>query len=407
MAMSAIIELIVFLLYIGVGPIMWTIYGWGMFKGRARMMLIRTPRDPAPLDPPHVSILIPAKDEGERIRACLQSALEQDYPNFDVVAVNDRSADETGAVMDEMAAANPKLKIVHIPPGSLPDGWTGKNNALHNGVQQANGSWLLFVDSDVILQPDALSATLGMAHRKRFDLVSLIPRMEWHTFWEGMLVPLASSAIGAAHAMALTNAASSKIAFGNGQYMLIRREAYVAAGGHEAVRDKFCEDMVMAKRFKELGFKPRVAWGTDLIAVRMYDSLQKILRGWSRIFFAASDGRPWRTIFSLLFVVFCCYSAYPALAWGIYRLFVPGNSALTGFDWLVVSLLHLGVMTFQIGVMYRWQVTPWKYALLFPLGGLFLIYIFASALKMCMTRRVEWRGTSYSRNIAAAPRAGT
>ncbi len=116
-----------------------------------------------PSPPPRVTILVPAKDEGERIRDCLASALGQDYPNFGVVAVDDRSTDRTGAIMEEMAAGDSRLKVVHIREGELPEGWTGKNNALRRAVAQADGEWLLFFDSDVVLETDALRATLSAA----------------------------------------------------------------------------------------------------------------------------------------------------------------------------------------------------------------------------------------------------
>src|SRR5262245_7875446 len=134
-------EYILFILYCLLGPTAWVVLGCLMVPGRHRMWLLRR-ITPLPEVHPRVSILIPAKDEGERIRACIQSALDQQYDNFSVIVIDDRSTDRTGAVMDEMAAANPKLRVVHIAEGALPEGWTGKCNALHSSVKHADGEWL-------------------------------------------------------------------------------------------------------------------------------------------------------------------------------------------------------------------------------------------------------------------------
>jgi cellulose synthase/poly-beta-1,6-N-acetylglucosamine synthase-like glycosyltransferase len=122
------VENCLFALYLLAGPVIWLLYAYGSFAGVAKMRLLDKPR-PKPNPPPMCSILIPAKDEEARIAACIQSALDQDYPNFELIAVDDRSVDRTGAVMDEIAARDPRLKVLHIQPGSLGPGWTGKEMA--------------------------------------------------------------------------------------------------------------------------------------------------------------------------------------------------------------------------------------------------------------------------------------
>lgn len=390
-------EYLLYALYFLVGPAAWGLYAIGMYQAQKRMFLIKEPQESLP-EPPRVSILIPAKDEGERIRDCLATALGQNYPNFNVIAIDDRSTDRTGVVMDEMAAANPKLKVVHIQEGSLPPGWTGKNNALANGVQNADSDWLLFVDSDVLLEPMALSATVSVCVKKRFDLISLIPKMETHTLWEGLLIPLCAATAAAVHAAALTNTNSVNTAFANGQFMLIRREAYESIGGHASVKDNYCEDMGLARLLKRNGFRPRVSWGTNLCQVRMYDSFPKILRGWSRIFMAAAVGRPWKSLAAMLFILVCCYSVYPAFAWGVYRFIYPID-VFKGWGWMLTAAGHFTLMTVQIGLMYKWMLNPRRYALLFPVSGAILLYILARAVWMCITKKVEWRGTSYSHRM--------
>ena len=394
-------EYVLFLAYLALGPLAWLAYGFIAYAGRRRMLLLKRPVDALPADPPRVTILIPAKDEGERIRSCIGSALAQDYPNFNVIAIDDRSTDNTGAVMDDMAAKDANLKAFHntvAPPG----GWTGKNNALHTAAAEAKGNWLLFVDSDVVLEPDALSASMAVLLRKKFDMISLLPKLESHSIWESLLVPLAGAAASSMYLIALTNTQQTKTAFANGQFLMISRAAYDAIGRHEVVRDRYCEDVEIARLVKEKGMRPRVSWGNEFCAVRMYSSLGAIFRGWSRIYYAARVGSPWRVLAAALFVILCGFSAYAALAWGAYRLFgQPAAHWPGGATWLVAGGVHFAVLTAAVATLYHWSGNPRRNALLFPLGGSMLLGIFARALHMCVTKKVEWRGTAYSHTMAA------
>jgi glycosyltransferase involved in cell wall biosynthesis len=398
-------ELTLFLLYLLVGVGAWTVYGMAMFAGRRRMLLLHRPPIPyenAPPVPPRVTIMIPAKDEGERIRACIESALAQDYPHFDVITIDDRSTDNTGAVMDELAAKYPdRLRVIHITKPPAP-GWTGKNNALHTAAGEAAGAWLLFVDSDVVLERDALSASMAVLLRKKFDMISLLPKLESHSVWESLLVPLAGAAASSMYMIALTNTQQSSTAFANGQFLMISRAAYDAIGRHEVVRDRYCEDVEIARLVKEKGMRPRVSWGNDFCAVRMYSSLPAIFRGWSRIYYAARVGSPWRVLAAAAFVIVCGFSAYAALGWGLYRLGDPTGNWPGPLAWLITAGAHLAVMTFLLATLYAWSGNPRRNALLFPIAGSMLLGIFARALKMCVTKKVEWRGTAYSHTMATS-----
>jgi glycosyltransferase involved in cell wall biosynthesis len=399
---SQVTELAIYIVYVLLGPATWVGFGYILWAGRERMKLVRRPPPALTRTPPRVTILIPAKDEGERIRDCILSALNQDYSDFSVIAINDRSTDCTGAVMDELAAQHPGLRVVHIQNDALPHGWTGKCNALHTAVHDADGEWLLFVDSDVVLAPDALSATVSRCVRHGYDLLSLLPKLESHSFWESLLVPLGGTAVSAMYLVALTNKDYlPQTAFANGQYLFIRRSVYDAVGGHATVHDRFCEDVEMARIVKKAGHKTRISWGAEFAAVRMYSSLSGIFKGWGRNFFAGSVGRPWRILLAIFFVIFCCLSVYPALGWSFYRLFQPGEWGLwQAAGWFAASLTHFGLLTGFLAAMYRWVGNPGTNALYFPLGGIMLLAIFCKSLRMCMTGRVEWRGTRYTHRMA-------
>jgi glycosyltransferase involved in cell wall biosynthesis len=396
---AGIAENVLFVNYLGAGPLTWLGYGVVTYFGRAKMQLLDKPRPPL-TNPQHVTILIPAKDEGERIRACLQSALDQDYANFDVIAIDDRSKDDTGKIMDEMAAANPRLSVVHIQEGTLGPGWTGKNNALYTGVQKAQGEWLLFVDSDVILQPNAVSKSVGVSQYKRYDMLSLLPKCESHTIWEASLVPLCSAAAATMYLIALSNEDTKPVAFGNGQYMLMTRVAYDAIGGHATVKDRFCEDTEIARLVKGKGMRTRVSWGEDIAAVRMYTSLPAIIKGWSRIYYAAKVGNPKHVLLAINFVLTSCFTAYIAFIYGLVRAAHP-NGNMLDYAWVTAGGLHLALMMFFLSNMYRWSKNSAWNALLFPITAPILLWTLGKALVMCITKKVEWRGTSYSHTMAS------
>lgn len=390
------LEYVLFACYIVVGPVAWGLFGLAMIRGRARLSIFRRV---VPIETgPAVTILIPAKDEGERIRACIESALNQRYDNFNVIAINDRSTDDTGAILDEIASAHPKLRVVHIAPGALPTGWTGKCNALHSSVPHADGEWLLFVDSDVVLQPDALSTTLGAAGSREYDLLSLLPRVESGGFWEALLVPLAGTAINAMYTTALTNSDHRKPAFANGQFLLVRRSVYESVGGHQRVRDQFTEDVELARLYKSLGKRVRLGWHRNLFCVRMYSSLPGIVRGWGRNFYAVAYGSPWRTMLASVAVIVCGLSVYAAILWGLYRAAHPINR-FGGSGWFAVAAIHWSLLTACLVLIYGWSGNKKRYALLWPIGAVMLLRIFARSLVMCATGKVEWRGTNYTHRV--------
>lgn len=397
-------EAILLIAYLLLGPVAWGVYFFFMHLGRKRMHLMRRPPIEVPGELPTVSILVPAKDEGERIRRCLLSCAQQDYPKLEVIAINDRSTDNTGAVMDELAAANPRLKVLHNtePPAV---GWTGKNNALHQGMKHATGDWLLFVDSDVILERDALTIGMAVVRRKNFQLLSLLPRLETESFWESLMIPLCGGAASSLYLIALNNVGEVKgSAFANGQFMLMSRTGYDKIGGHVTVRDRYCEDVEIARLFKANGLRPRVAWGNDFCSVRMYDGLTAVIKGWSRIYYAAQNGSPWRVLAGITWLIAFTYTLIPAIAWGIYRLNHPADAVFgnVAASWLIGGGVHLAFITAAIAKLYYWSGNRAANALLFlPLGAPMLLRIFFKAILMCITKKVEWRGTAYQHKMAA------
>jgi chlorobactene glucosyltransferase len=393
------IEWILLCVYFFLGAFVWGFLGFGIINGRGKMEVLKRPSSRLPDAPPRVAVLIPAKDEAQQIETCVNSVLRQDYPNFEINVIDDRSTDGTGEILDAIAAKDSRLRVVHLKDGSLPAGWGGKSWALHNGLLQANGEWLLFVDADVQLEPDVISATIGRAVERKYDLVSLLPTFTSGTFSESLLQPLAGAATTAMFVVSWTNSDKrQKSAFANGQYLCVRRAAYDAIGGHEAIRETLSEDVALARKLKLAGFRPRLGWGDSWATVRMYQGFGAIFRGWSRNFYVGSLGKPWRILGLITFLLLSVFSVFAAAAWGWHRHQHPIGSSID-WAWLAMAGLHYFAMTAIAAVMYDWaNESPW-YAFLLPAGCLVLLAICLKSLWICRTGRVSWRGTQYTRDL--------
>lgn len=394
---------ILFGTYVALGPGAWALLHLGLALGRSRMTRLRRSRATLPEPAPSVAVLIPAKDEADGIEACVSRVLDLDYPRLDVVVVNDRSKDDTGRILDELAARQApgdlrRLRVVHIPQDGLPAGWLGKCHALYAGTRGLDSEWLLLVDSDVTVEPQALSRVLALAEQRKYDAVTLLTRLECRGFWERLILPLAAGIWAILFTISLTNEDRRKhVAYANGQFFLIRRRAYEAVGGHEAVKDQIVEDVELMKRLKAAGFKVRFFLGSELASTRMHATFRQMFHGWGRIYSGTARRKTPRLIAAMAFLLFSGLTVYPALAWGVVELL-----RWEEWRWLAASLVHAVLLTLHLLRVYYESGNRKRYALLFPLSGPVMVAILAFALRMCRTGRVNWRDTIFQQ-AAPAP----
>jgi cellulose synthase/poly-beta-1,6-N-acetylglucosamine synthase-like glycosyltransferase len=393
------------IVYVVVGPGAWLALGLAMYFAHVRMSQLHRPRkDPLPDPPPEVTVLIPAKDEGEGVRECLSRVLAMDYPSFRVIAIDDRSGDQTGAIFDELAAKHPdRLRAIHIPHDGLPPGWLGKCNALHTAAKEVTTPWILFVDSDVKVEADALSVALARAAGRGYDAVSILTRLECDGFLAQLVLPLAAASAGGMTRMSQTNEDTRKhIAFANGQFFLIRREAYENVGGHAAVRDNITEDVALMRLLKRAGSRVRLYYGQQFASTHMHTSFKQMRNGWARIFSGVCERHPWPIVAAILFVLVAGLSVYVALI---------GAFVARDIHWLGVALVHWILMNAVLTLVYAQSGNRGQLALLFPLGGTMMLALYAAAIKACFTGRIAWRGTSYTAGSASpkveSPRVGS
>jgi glycosyltransferase involved in cell wall biosynthesis len=349
---------------------------------------------------PLVSAIIPAKDEEAALGDCLASVAGQDYPNLEILVVDDRSADRTPEIAAGFAARDPRVAVVRND--RLEPGWTGKTYVLQKMADRAKGEWLWFLDADTEHRPEFLGIMMEYARRNRAEMASLLPELRCETFWEQVVQPLGGIVLMQSFPLQKVNDDRSRLAFANGQSILISRKAYDAAGGHEAVRDRFVEDIGMAYKVKSLDMPIRTVMTRGLVTCRMYSSLGQLVRGWSRILYDALDRKAWRLALRLLDPLVFCQSGHVVLLIALALLaFRPGPFAA----WLLgLSLLHHALMYAVFRLIYDASVPGSRYAHLFPVGNIVCDVILVRAIHMCLTGRVTWRGTSYGPAGSAAGR---
>jgi chlorobactene glucosyltransferase len=239
---------------------------------------------------PRVSVLVPARNEERNIETCISSLLEQDYPDFEIIVLDDHSADETLAILNRLASIDNRLQIIEGRP--IPDGWLGKHWACHQLDRAASGELILFVDADTHHTPAMLMASVSALYSEKADLVTAFPREEVVTWGERLLVPVIGFGIFTFIPILLVQKLRlAALSVTIGQFMLFRRKAYDAVGGYEAVRAEVVDDMVLGRRIISNGLEWRLLDGTHHVSCRMYRGFWEAVSGFSKSLFAVFDYR--------------------------------------------------------------------------------------------------------------------
>ncbi len=342
---------------------------------------------------PSVSMLVAAKEEEDNIEACIRSVAAQDYPNLQIVAVNDRSDDATGPILDRLAAEHPRLTVRHVT--QLREGWFGKNNAMREGVEAAEGEWLCFTDADCIqISPRSVRIAMRYALEKNADFLSVLPSHEAHSFWEKTVQPACSAVMILWFSPLIVNNPKRKTAYANGAFMLMKRSCYEAIGGHDRVRDQINEDMHMARIAKGEGQRLVVVGNHDLYSVRMYGTLSQIWRGWTRIFCGSftSLKRLWVAAGFVAFFTFLPWLSF------IFAAIADGLTAERA-DIESLKYTSLGACAAQLATMslfYAISRVGFLYGLTYPIGALLSMGTLLNAIR-CASGfgAIKWRGTTY------------
>ena len=345
--------------------------------------------DAAPIQGELVSVIVPARNEAANIETVIRSVLATTYRPMELLVVDDRSTDETAAMVERLAPRDPRLRLVRGAP--LPEGWYGKPWACLQGYREAKGELLLFTDADTTHAPALLAHAVGAARAESAGMVTVAPRQLCETFWERVVMPQIWLLLGVRyHPSTVNRARRERDVIANGQFILVTREAYEAVGTHEAVRHEVAEDLALAQAFYRAGRKMHFSFADRLMTTRMYRGLRELVEGWSKnVYLGGLRSFPAEPVFRALVPVML---AAAFLFW----LVPPAALVLTGAHGglgLAAAVATLCSVMFWMLISFGMKIPVW-YGLLYPLGALVALYI-AVRSTWRGTRRVEWRGRVY------------
>jgi chlorobactene glucosyltransferase len=323
---------------------------------------------PPAADAPLVSVIVPARNESVNISVCVASLLNSTYPDFEIVVVDDGSVDGTGDIVQILAEhAGGRLRLVEGQP--LPDGWMGKPWACWQGYQQARGELLVFTDADTRHDDVMLGHAVGALQRRGVDLVSVMPRQLMGSFWERLILPHIFTVLSMRYhnLERVSRTREPRDVIANGQFMLFRREAYEAIGGHEAQRAEVVEDQQLAQRLVASGRRMFIAHAHDVMDTRMYRSLRGIVEGWTKNLALGSTraAPPWiAPAVPWLIVLFLAVTWVLPPAMLLASLFTP--VPMVTFGWSLAA--SVAGLLFWL-VVHLWMRVPPLYAFGYPVGA--------------------------------------
>ncbi|MGD1853023.1 MAG: glycosyltransferase [Leptolyngbyaceae cyanobacterium] len=371
-----------------------------IFHRRLQASLATAPRLPlletAPVTLPTVSLIVPAYNESINITDCLDAVLASHLPNpeqLQVIVADDESTDNTAALAK--ALNDRRLEVITVPPRPTDIPWRGKNWACANAVEKATGEFVLFIDADVRLEPDAIATAVTDCQKQQADLLSCGPGIICGCLAEWLVQPVMMSCIAVGFNFEAVNDPTDKAtAFAAGPFMLFRRSAYDRIGGHRAVATETVEDVELAKRVKQSGLKLRYLLSTSLIKVRMYRSFADLWEGWTKNYYEGGGRNLGGTLYSAFALSLIFVMPWLGLVAGLWGI-AQGGSAW----WFVTGL---GVVAIGLQVYMRWAAQrvfdqPFRYWWLGWLsGGIVVAIALTSIIKTETGWGWTWRGRSLS-----------
>ena len=368
---------------------------WRVFAAAPRLKSVRPDAERPQTS---LTVVIPAFNEAGNITACVERALASDPPcaDWSVLVVDDDSTDATLDLARQAAAADSGHCSV-LQAGSRPSGerWVGKNWACTRAMEQVTSDWVLFIDADVRLQPDALRRALAQAIDEQADLFSLAPRLECGCLAEWMVQPIMASLLGLGFPMEATNDPTSDVAFAAGPFMLFSTEAYAAVGGHRRLADEVVEDLALARRIKSGGYRLRYRLGLDAVLLRMYPDLPALWEGWTKNWFLGLDRDVVRALGASAVVLQMFTVPWLILPSALLLLALQPQSAVLWTVPLALSLLALVQQALlRLWTRRRFEL-PMRHWWLMGAGGLLIGLIGPISVWRTLTGRGwTWKGRS-------------
>ena len=340
--------------------------------------------DRRPADMARVSIIVPARNEEEHIGSTLNLLLRLDYGNYEIIAIDDRSNDRTGHIMDEVAnsaAARGRLSVLHVE--ELPSGWLGKTHAMWMAGEQARGEWLLFTDADVLFKPDALRRAMAYTEVARADHLVVFPRMIMKRPGEKMMIAFFQTLFVFGHRPWKVADPNTRDHMGVGAFNCIRRGVYEAIGTYRALRMEVLDDMKLGKVVKNRGYRQRNVFAGDLVSIRWATGAMGVVRNLTKNFFAIMSFQWARTVASCIGLAFLNLGPF------------LGGWLAPGWARVPYALALCSMFLIYAGMSLR-SAVPAYYFFLHPLSTILFSYtLMRSMILTLWNDGIVWRGTKY------------
>jgi glycosyltransferase involved in cell wall biosynthesis len=331
-----------------------------------------------------VSVIIAARNEEESIEMTILSLLSQTHHELELIVVNDRSIDETGVIMDNLAEQHQRMVAIHIE--TLPNGWLGKNHALYKGYQVASGSFLLFSDADVHFQPDTISKALTFMKDQKVDHVTIAPDLQSRGFWLQAFISYFLYGFSVfKRPWTANNDHSQKGGMGIGAFNLIKRDVYEQIGTHEVIKNRPDDDLKLGQVIKQNGHKQRFLSGVNQLWVEWYPSLKEAIKGLEKNTFAGLHYSLTVTVLAIAFILISHFLP-------IFTLFSTNHTVQLLSALFLITFLFLYGLT----IVKMSSYSLWKLAV-YPITTTIFLYSTIRAVALTYIKGgIEWRGTFYS-----------
>ena len=342
---------------------------------------------------PQVSVILPARNEDQYIARCLDSLLGQDYPNFEIIAINDSSTDRTGEIIKAYAAKD--SHIIYIDATPKPEGWTGKNWACYQGYLHAQGELLMFTDADSKHLPSAMSLAVGHLVSQNLDALTAVPRLICNDFWTKMTLPVLATFLHTRFSPIRVNDPNTKTGYFFGSFFLITRSTYEAVGTHEGVKEELVEDGALGGKVKASKFRMKMLRGEnqiDAVWARDLPTLWQGLRRFMIPVYSQDKVDAYMMVTAVFFILFAPFVSLPYL---LVASFV-GNLSFPILLGLQVSTIALIMITIAAQCRLAIFENP-LYAFAAPLSGTLISFSFISAIADAKKKgAVSWRDRKYT-----------
>ncbi|GBE52380.1 poly-beta-1,6-N-acetyl-D-glucosamine synthase [bacterium BMS3Bbin14] len=330
---------------------------------------------------PRVSIIVPACNEEETIETAMLSLVQQDYGPFEIVVINDRSTDRTGAILEKLAAQYPRIRLLEVT--ELPPGWLGKNHALHYGARAAGGDYLLFTDADVLLEKTTVARAMTIMVAERLDHLSLI----FKNIAAGSLLNAMIQDAGAALFFLFKPWAArnprSRYFMGVGAFNLVKKDVYRRIGGHESIRMHPIDDIMLGKVIKQHGFRQDCLAGYDFVTVRWYETAGMMIDGLMKNVFALYNFRVTWVLAGI--VIIFVMTIFPV--WGVFL--ADGYARLL----FLATVMVRGIAFVRGSVMLGNGIRSFPWSLVTPYINIFIMI--KATVTTLKNKGIDWRGTYY------------